>query len=200
MTEGSLAGNDALQEIGEQTTRDVGDNRLDLAQALDRIQRDGDLSEQAKSRLAEEARRKASERHAEIVDRHEAASKDVLANNEKRLFKIAYPTSVSTPSEMKAFKGDYRDCTFKVLDMPEDTLSRVMSRASRVGDSALEQACYHEAIERGLFGVADEYRERHPDAKTTWVIYQKSRLSEEAHGATLTHALLASASPSEAER
>jgi hypothetical protein len=40
MTEGSLAGNDALQEIGEQTTRDVGDNRLDLAQALDRIQRE----------------------------------------------------------------------------------------------------------------------------------------------------------------
>ena len=91
----------ALQEIGEQTTQAVGENRQDLYETLDRIRRVEDLSEQAKSRLAEEARRGASERHSAIVDAHEQATKEVLANNERRLFKLSFPESTSTPSELQ---------------------------------------------------------------------------------------------------
>src|SRR5215211_783941 len=189
------AANSALIEVGEQTTREFRENRLDLSQDLARIQRDEDLSESAKSRLTEEARSKASARHAEIIAKHDADTKAVLENNETRLFKVSFPESASTPSELQQFRNSYRDCTFRVLDMPEASLSRVMARASRVGDSALEQACYHEAIERGLFSVAREYRAKHPDAAETWRIYEQTRLSEDAHGAALTGALLATSNP-----
>jgi len=119
----------------------------------------------------------------------------VLESNERRLFKLSFPESTSTPSELQRFRNSYRDCTFKVLNLEEESLSRVMTRASRVGDGALEQACYHEAVERGLFSVAGEYRERHPDAAEAWATYEQTRLSEEAHASSLTRALLSTANP-----
>ena len=195
MSEGTNGPAGALLEVGEATARDVAANRQDLLETLARIQRDEDLSESAKGRLTEEARSKASSRHAEIVDRHERDVACVLENNERRLFKLAFPESISTPSEMQQFRNSYRDASFKVLNLDEDTLGRVMTRASRVGDGALEQACYHEAVERGLFSVANEYRERHPDAAEVWRIYEQTRLSEDAHGATLTRALLSTSNP-----
>jgi hypothetical protein len=196
MAEGNDGGaNTALLEIGEQTSRDVGANRQDLSAELERIRRDQDLSESAKSRLTEEARSKASSRHAEIISEQQKATKDVLEANEKRLFRLSYPESVTAPAEIQRYRESYRDCAFKVPDLPEETLSRVMTRASRVGDSALEQAAYHESIERGLFSVAEEYRSKHPDAAEVWQTYEKTRLSEDAHSATLTRALLSTANP-----
>lgn len=187
--------NSAIQEIGEQTARDFQENRQDLSAELERIQRDEDLSDSAKSRLTQEARTKASERHRELLQAHEEATKDLLASNEQRLFRLSFPEGISTPSEIQQFRNSYRDASFTVLNLEEDTLSRVMTRAARVGDSALAQACYHEAIERGVFSVADEFRERHPDAKAAWEIYEKTRLSEAADGTTLTKALLATSNP-----
>jgi hypothetical protein len=192
---GGEAANSALIEVGQASTRAFAENRLDLEQELGRIQRDQDLSDSAKSRLSEEARKKASARHAEILSEHEKATSELLENNEKKLFKLQFPESAKTPSEIQQFRNSYRDCCFKVLNLDEESLSRVMTRAQRVGDSALEQSAYHEAIERGLFSVAGEYRERHPDARDVWETYQKTRLSEDAHGAALTRALLATADP-----
>lgn len=64
-TDNGGGANTSLLEIGEQTARDVGANRQDLSETLQQIQRNEDLSEQAKSRLTEEARRAASSRHAD---------------------------------------------------------------------------------------------------------------------------------------
>jgi hypothetical protein len=119
----------------------------------------------------------------------------VLENNERRLFKLSYPEGTVSPLQMQGFKDSYRDASFKVLNLPEDALERVMTRVARVGDVALEQACYHEAIEQGIFSVAGEYRAKHPDAAQAWTTYEKTRLSEEAQGAALTRALLSTANP-----
>jgi hypothetical protein len=187
--------NEAMTTIEQETTRGVGANRQELTETLSEIQANEDLSDSAKSRLIEEARTKASERHTQILSEYEAATKEVLESNEKRLFRLSYPESVTAPAEIQRFKESYRDAAFKVLDLAEDSLSRVMTRAVRVGDTALEQAAAHEAIERGLFSVANEYRERHPDATEVWRTYEQTRLSEEAHGASLTRALLSTAKP-----
>src|SRR5688500_5705818 len=104
--------NSAIQEIGEQTTQAVGENRQELSATLDQIQRNEDLSEQAKSRLAEAARRKASECHGALVEEHERATKEVLESNERRLFRLSYPEGVSTLSERQAFRASYRDASF----------------------------------------------------------------------------------------
>jgi hypothetical protein len=194
-TDNGGGANTALLEIGAQTSRDVGANRQDLSAELERIQRNEDLSESAKSRLSEEARSKASARHAEIISEHEKATRDVLEANERKLFKLSYPEGTLTPSQKQEFRASYRDASFRILDMPEDTLSRILTRAQRVGDTALETAVYHESIERGLFAIAEEYRSKHPDARDVWETYEKTRLSEEAHGASLTRALLSTANP-----
>jgi hypothetical protein len=65
-------------------------------------------------------------------------------------------------------RDSYRDASFRVLNLPEDDHSRILTRADRVGDRALAQAVYHESVERGIFSVCEEYRERCPDAKAVW--------------------------------
>jgi hypothetical protein len=187
--------NEAIAAIGQGTTEAVDRNRQALAEELERIRRNEDLSESAKGRLSDEASREAAERHTSIIDDYERYVASVLANNEKRLFALSYPEGALTPSQKQAFKDSYRDASFRVLNLSEDDLSRIMARAVRVGDSALESACYHESIERGLFSVANDYRERHPDARDVWETYEKTRLSEDAHGATLTRALLQTSNP-----
>jgi predicted AAA+ superfamily ATPase len=183
-------------EIGQQTTEAVGENREALAEKLARIRRDEDLSEHAKGRLTDEARRRAAERHAEIVDAHKQNVADVLESNEKRLLRLEFPEDTLTPSQKQAFRDSYRDASFRVMNMGEDDLSRILTRAERIGDRALAQAVYHKSVERGIFSVSEEYRDKHPDAHTVLEIYQKSRIAEESHGAALMGAVLSAANPS----
>jgi hypothetical protein len=187
--------NDTIGTIEQQTTEAVGANREALTEELARIRRDEDLSERTKARFSDEATPKAGARHAEIVAEHEHSVSEVLEQNEKRLFRLSYPEDTVTPSQRQAFRDSYRDASFCCLNLPEADLDRILTRAMRTGDRALEHAGYHESIERGLFGVAGQYRERHPDAKAAWETYEKTRLSEESHGAALTKALLSSANP-----
>jgi hypothetical protein len=197
MSEGDRgAAHGAVIEIGEETTKAVGANRQDLAETLAQILANEDLSEHAKGRLTDEARRRSAARHAEIVAEHEQSVAEVLEANEKRLFRLEFPQDAVSPSQKQAFRDSYRDASFRVLNLPEDDLSRILTRAERVGDRALESAVYHEAIERGVFSVCEEYREKHPDAKTAWEIYQQSWLSEEAHETALMGAVLNAANPS----
>lgn len=181
--------------IEQQATEAVSENRQALAEELSRIQREQDLSDAAKERYSSEATAKASERHAEIVEKHETATAATLVNNEKRVFKLSYPATNVTETQKEAFRAGYRDASFRCADLQADALERLMGRAQRTGDRAMEQAIYHESIERGLFGVAEQYREKHPEAKQAWETYAQARRTSESNEALLGRALLSNANP-----
>ncbi len=184
-----------ITTIEGQATEAVSQNRQDLAEELSSIQREKDLSNEAKERYATEATAKASERHAAIVEKHESSTASILENNEKRVFKLSFPAATLTETQKEAFRSSYRDASFRCADLEGDTLGRFMARAQRTGDRALEQAIYHESIERGLFGVAEEYRKKHPEAKSAWETYEGGRRNAGSNEALLGRALLSKVSP-----
>jgi hypothetical protein len=187
-----------LGAIETRTTERVGENRTQLQETLSKIRSNADLSESAKQRYADEASREASERHAEIVDDYERQSAEALAQSEQAVFALSYPHTL-TASEKAEFRSAYREASFRTLDLEPEQLERVLARARRTGDRALELACYHESVDRGLFSIAEEYRERNPDAKTAWERYAATRRASESNSALLGRALLSSANPSSAE-
>jgi hypothetical protein len=130
------------------------------------------------------------------VEEYERATAETLEQNEKRVFKLYYPSESNlTPLQQEAFRSAYRHSIFRCMDLPESTLDRIMARAQRTGDRALEQAYYHECVDRGLFGLANEYRERHPEAKQAWETYEQARRHAESNDALLGRALLSNATP-----
>jgi hypothetical protein len=194
MTETNGESASALGTIESETTKKVGENRRELAARLAKIRSDADLSQSAKQRYAEQASREASERHAQIVQEHERQSEEALAEAEQSVFALSYPHTLSS-AEKAEFRSAYRDATFRCLELEPAALERVMARAQRVGDRALQLGVYHEAIERGLFSIAEEYRDRNPDAKTAWQRYEATRRQAESNEALLGRALLSSANP-----
>ena len=182
--------------IEQEATTAVGENRQVLQQELERIRQDEDLSNAAKERYAGEASQKAEERHREIVAKHERSTAEALEQNERRVFGLTYPADSSvTTSQKEAFRASYREASFRCLNLPEEDLERVMRRAERTGDRALEQACYHEVVERGIFSVAKQYREKHKDAAEAWEKYSSGRRAADSHEALLGRALLSSGNP-----
>jgi hypothetical protein len=196
-TEAADSGPSETSELGaieQETTAKVGENRRELQQKLDRLRADADLSESAKQRYAEEASREASARHSEIVSEFERQSAEALTQSEQAVFKLAYPHSL-TSVEKAEFRQAYRDAAFRTLDLQPEQLERIMARAQRTGDRALELAAYHESVDRGLFSIAEEYRERNPDAKTAWERYAATRRAAQSNEALLGRALLSNANP-----
>ncbi len=185
-----------IAAVEQQASEDVSQNRQALVEELGRIQREKDLSNEAKARYANEATKKASERHSEILDKHESSTASVLEQNEKRVFKLSFPAANLTETQKESFRLSYRDASFRCADLQADTLERFMTRAQRTGDRALEQAIYHESIERGLFGVAEEYRKKYPEAKQAWETYEQGRRQAGSNEALLGRALLSKANPS----
>jgi hypothetical protein len=181
--------------IEQETTEAVGQNRQALAEELNKIQHDNDLSQSAKARLSAKATQRAEARHAEIVSTHEDTVSDRLEKNEKAVFNLSYPSNMVADSDREGFRNAYRDATFRLLDVSAENLERVMSRALRTGDTALQQAAYHEAIERGAHSVAEEYRERNAKARQTWKTYVDTRRAAESREAILGSALLKTGGP-----
>jgi hypothetical protein len=137
-----------IGEIERVATEAAGENARELADKLHRIQRNPDLLGSAKARYSAEARREAEERHREIVAEHERPAADALEYNEKRVFRLSYPAENLSATQKESFRAAYRDSPFRCLNLPEEDLERVMGRAQTTGGRALEQACYHEAVER----------------------------------------------------
>jgi hypothetical protein len=88
----------------------------------------------------------------------------------------------------------------------ESELDRLIGRRSRQRDADEESALWQESVKRyeeeRLKVARLEWHafhcgqaERHPDARDVWETYEKTRLSEDAHGATLTRALLSTSNP-----
>jgi hypothetical protein len=175
----------------EQETRDaIGENRRGLAEESSKINRDPDLSDAAKSRYLEEARERAQAKHAQIIEAYEKAITERLEQNERTLFSLRYPGDAPTESQKETFRMGYRQCALALLEASEETVSRMMTRALRTGDSALAQASYHESIERGLSEVGGEYRERYPSAAEAWNTYVADRCATESRENILANALL----------
>ena len=158
----------------------LSENRRDLAEEVSKINRDPDLSEEAKARYTQEARERAQRKYAEIIDDRDKAIAERLEQNEKRLFKLSYPKDTVTDSEKETFCASYRQAAFHLLDASEEAVSRMMPRALRTGDTVLEQAAYHESIERGLSEVGDENRGRYPKAAEAWTTYVRDRRAAES--------------------
>ena len=165
-----------------ETNQALAENRRELAEETAKVDREPDLSEEARGR--------AQAKYAEIIDGHDKAISERLELNEKRLFKISYPRDAVTDSHKEAFRASYRQAAFHLLDANEEAVSRMMTRAFRTGHTVLEQAAYHEAIERGLSEVGDEYRERYPKAAEAWNVYVKDRRAAESREHILAGALL----------
>ncbi len=181
--------------LEQQATEDVSENRQALAEELRKINQEPDFSDAAKSRYAAEATKKAHERHSEIVDKHESSTVSVLENNEKRVFKLSYPAANLTETQKESFRLSYRDASFRCMDLATDALERMLTRAGRTGDRALAQAAYHEAVERGALSVAEQYREKHPEAREAWETYSSARRAAGSNEALLGRALLSNANP-----
>ena len=181
-----------IAAIEQEANEALSENRRELAEEAAKINREPDLSDEAKARYVGEAKERAQAKYAEIIDGHDQAIRDRLEQNESRLFKLSYPKDTVTDSQKETFRASYRQAAFHLLDAPAETLSRMMSRALRTGNTALGQACYHEAIERGLSEVGDEYRERYPTAAEHWNTYVRDRRASESREHILAGALLKS--------
>jgi hypothetical protein len=132
----------------------------------------------------------AQAKYVRLIDEHDRAIAERLEHNEKRLFGHSYPKDALTESQREGFRTSYRQAALQLLGASEETVSRAMSRAFRTGDRALEQAAYHESIERGLSEVGDEYRERYPEAAEAWNVYVRDRRAAESREHILAGALL----------
>jgi hypothetical protein len=185
----------SIADIEKETTEAIASNRRTLTEQTAKINSNADLSGAAKARYLEEANRWAGERHAEIVDAHHKAVADALEKIEKDLFRLTYPSSAITDSQKEAFQNAYRDAAFRLLGADEEIVSRAMSRALRTGDKVLAQAAYHEAVERGISEVANEYRQSNEKAAKTWETYASTRRASESRESILTGALLHTAVP-----
>jgi hypothetical protein len=184
-----------IAAVEQEATEAVGENRQALAEELRKINQEQDYSEAAKERYASEATARASERHSEIVEKHESATASTLENNEKRVFRLSYPEDAVSATQQEAYRSSYRAASFHCLNLPEADLERMMGRAEKIGDRILSQALYHEAVERGVFSVANQYREKHPKAREAWETYAQARRVSESNEALLGRALLSKVSP-----
>jgi hypothetical protein len=193
---GANAQDSALGQIETQTTEAVGENRRQLSETLSKIAEDQDLSESAKDRFREEASRKASERHSEIVSSYESATKEALAESEQAVFRLSFPADAITDSQKEMYRASYRDCLLKCLNLSESELDTVMSIAERTGDHLLAQSAYHVSVQKGIFSVAEAYRSANPTAAQAWQKYTETRLGAESNEALLGRALLSTSNPS----
>jgi hypothetical protein len=175
--------------IEQEANEALSENRRELGEETAKIHTEPDLSEEAKARYTEEAKGRAQAKYVQIVDDHEKAISERLEQNERHLFHLRYPVD-ATASQKEAFRTAYRQCTFALVGASEETVSRMMSRALRTGDSALAQASYHESIERGLSEVGSEYRGRYPGAAEAWNTYVADRRATESRENILANALL----------
>jgi hypothetical protein len=158
----------------------ISANRRQFAEEHAEINNNTDLSAEAKDRYVSEARERAQAKHAEIVDAHEQTVAEQLEANERRLFGLAYPKDALTESQKEGFRTSYRQATLGLLGASEEIVARALARAHRTGDRALEQAAYHESIERGLSEVGDENRGRYPNAAEAWTTYVRDRRAAES--------------------
>jgi hypothetical protein len=78
---------------------------------------------------------------------------------------------------------------FKVFGMKPEDLERVLNRAEHIGDTQLAQAVYHEALERGIFAIANRYRGTNSDARRRWERYVEARRRVESDESLLSSAL-----------
>jgi hypothetical protein len=88
------------------------------------------------------------------------------------------------------FLMSYRQAALALFDASDETVSRAMARALRVGDIGLAQSAYHESVERGLPEVGDEYRAQNDKAAEAWAVYVKDRRAAESKESIIAGALL----------
>lgn len=165
-----IAETSAIAETFQQTNEALSESRRELSEEAARISGDPDLSAAAKARRIDEQKLAAQERYVQIRDQHETAIADRLEANERRLFQLRYPQSAITEPDKENFRQGYRQAAYQLLGASEESISRLLTRALRTGDTVLAQAAYHESIERGLSEVGDEYRAKHPQAARAWEI------------------------------
>jgi leucyl aminopeptidase (aminopeptidase T) len=93
-----------------------------------------------------------------------------------------------SPHEKEIFRMSYRDAydrTERVASSVEarqrtEALKNLLERAARSGDTQQADAVYHLAVERGLFDVADAYRETRLKTKERWETYAAARHEAES--------------------
>lgn len=154
----------------------VAQNKQQLSERVEEIRSNRDLSDSAKQRLIGEAYDEAASHHGALVaERKEAAAREV-AQRERSVFGLAYPKDAVTNRDKETYRQSYRDAAFRVFNMEPENLDR----AERIGDEQLAQAVYHEAVERGISGVAKRYREARPDAQQRWEKYVSARRAGES--------------------
>jgi hypothetical protein len=179
-----------IGEITQSASEELTANRGGLAAEEARINAEEDLSDSAKQRYIDAARAKAQANYEEIIDNHDQSIADKLERNEKRLFELSYGSGAVTDSQKETYRASYRQAALQLLGADEETISRAMSRAYRTGDKVLEQAAYHETIERGLSEIGDEYRARYSKAAADWDVYVRDRRAAESRDQVLYGSLM----------
>jgi hypothetical protein len=177
------------------TSTAITENRTKLNDRLAKLRSNRDLSEAARKRMADEAKQEAAAKHQELIAEHERAQKQRLESAERRVFSPSYPSGVVTDGQRQAFRGELRDASIRLFEVSDDTLQRAKDRGRRTQDPVLQQAAYFEAVDRGAFSIAEEYRTANDGARIAWDTYKEVRSYAESPAALIEGANLRKATP-----
>jgi hypothetical protein len=139
------------------------------------IRSDESLDEGAKIRQIQYLWNEATEAKGVLEKRYEDQLSEQCAEAEQRVFHVI----ASERDSVRSAYGDVYDRVVPGLDGGEvegiqyarEELQRLMERAVRTGDRALEHAVGQLAIERGVDAVRDSYLARSPEKTKAWEDY-----------------------------
>jgi hypothetical protein len=157
----------------------IAENTQALNERVAEIDSNPDLSDTAKKRMAREAQDEYTKRHQELVRERREAQAQEEAQAERDVFSLRFPDSVITERDRQAYRDSYRDAFFRVRNLEDGELEEVLDGAEYTGDTPLAQAVYHRSVRRGVFPVANRYRETHPNAKQRWERHVDARQATE---------------------
>jgi hypothetical protein len=147
--------------------------KIDLK--AEEIRSDTSLEDGAKIRQIEQLWNEATEAKGVLEKRYEEKLSKQVAEAEKSVFHVI----TTERDSVRSAYSDVYDRVVHSLDSGEvegiqyarEELERLMQRAVRTSDRALEQACGQLAIERGVDAVREDYLSRSPERAKAWEDY-----------------------------
>ncbi len=169
-------------------TNPIHENKERFNRRVEGIRNHPDLSEEAKRRYLGEAYAEAKAEHDRLVTEHKGKQAKNIRNLEREVFHLDFPLGTTT-QEKELVRMSYRDGfdraerVLREVKNPQErerTLTELLERAERQGDTQQADAIYHLARERGMWNVADAYLKERPKAKERWEKYATARQEAES--------------------
>jgi hypothetical protein len=159
--------------------KEIGNLQAKIDTKAEEIRQNASLDEGAKIRQIERLWNEATEAKGVLEKRYEQQLTEEVQEAEQKVFHV----SSSLVDSVRAAYSDIYDRVIPGLDSGEaegiqharEELTRLMDRAVRTGDKALETACGQLAIERGINTVRDAYLSRSEEKTKAWHEFAQAR-------------------------